>query len=78
MNEAEAKKIAVAFAAGFGLSPRRGTVFIKLRDDGDFELLVSADSSWLASHPLPQSYRGLAVVPSDRIVGHAHKVRAFA
>jgi hypothetical protein len=78
MKEAEAKKIAATFAADVGLSPRRGTVFVKASGDGRFEILISADPVWLSSHALPEAFRGLAVVRTDRIVGEAHKAHAHA
>lgn len=78
MKEAEARRIAVDFASGVGLTPARGTVFVKMQEDGNFELLVSADSAWLAKQELPHSYRGMKIVSCDRIIGQGQKSKAVA
>jgi hypothetical protein len=79
MMEKEARTIAVEFASKIGLPTRSGSVLVHVADSGGYELLISADPGWLATHHLPSEFKGLAVLHTDRIVGQAHrKAKAFA
>jgi hypothetical protein len=79
MNEKQARTIATELASEIGLPIRSGAVLVQMTDDGAYQLLVSADPGWLAGHNVPSTFKGLTVLPTDRIVGHAHfKSKAYA
>jgi hypothetical protein len=73
MMENEARAIANELASEIGLPVPRGAILVHARSDGGYQLWVSADPEWLSQHRLPGEFKGLTVLPTERIVCYAHR-----
>ena len=74
MMEKEARAIANELASEIRLPVRRGAILVHARGDGGYQLWVSADPEWLSEHRLPSEFKGLTVLPTERVVRYAHRM----